>query len=41
MRLRERVLATRHRRHRLFMWDRLRRRRRPVEFGLKAKGTKA
>jgi hypothetical protein len=38
VRLRERVIAMRHRRHRLSMRDRLRHRRRLVEIGLKAKG---
>jgi ferredoxin-NADP reductase/MOSC domain-containing protein YiiM len=38
VRLRERVIAMRHRRHRLFMRARLRHRRRLVELGLKAKG---
>jgi hypothetical protein len=38
MRLHERIHAMRHRRRRLPLRDRLRRRRRLVELGLKAKG---
>jgi hypothetical protein len=38
MRLRERVIATRRRRHRLSMRARLRHRRHMVELGLKVKG---